>query len=460
MATAQRTPARPAARPAATGRVAPTTPKTKKYSFHDDDPTIVSQHATAPSGAWDSFIASGIPVFRPKEGTHSIRILPRTFDHVALSERFAYTIDPHWALKVFVHKNIGPDRASYLCRRLMLNEYCSLCEERKLSAADAAALKALQAGTRYIAWIIDRKNMSVGPQVWNMPPSQVEQEICKRQEDPDTHKVIKIERPHDGYDVTFEIKKQGDFSVFTGITIKRSPSPISDDPALFAFDPASKSMSGRWADIIHEHPLDSVLRFYDDSYLLQVYNGETSRPDADLDAPAQSIDPAQDGGDPGDGSDTTQANDAGDQGGEGVQTDSAENVTEEFPAPEEILEMDEEALAALCEANNMAFDLADYDNDIGIARDAVIGEFHPNWVAPEPETVVEEPEPAAEPAPPPPRRPAPRARQAAAAPAPVAKPVAAPAKPVSAKPAGTAAEQAAARLKAMRERGAGTAARK
>jgi hypothetical protein len=453
------TPQRGAGRlaPRQTGKTgAASAPKARQFTYHDDDPSVVSQHATAPSGAWDSFIKSGIPLFRPKEGLHTIRILPRTFDVLRLNNEWAFTVDPHWGLKVFVHRSIGPDKASYLCRRLMLGEPCSLCSERQLSAGDVNALKQLQVGTRYIAWVIDRKNVSAGPQIWNMPPTQVEQEICKRQEDRDTHQIIKIDHPLTGYDVEFEVKKQGDFHVFTGVSIKRSPSPVSDDPALFAFDSKTKAMSGKWAEVIHETPLDQALRFYDDAYLLQVYNGETQRPDADLDGGSeQNTSAAQ--------KETGREEDQGIDDSGGVETGQAsqeeDGEVEEngaLPPPEVIFEFSEEELAEFCEQQGLGFDMADYDNDITVARDAVIGEFYPDWTPPEAEAEADEeqqPEPEPEVRRPAPRRPAQHPAASAAKPATT--------KPVTTNSGGTPAQQASARLAALRARaGAGSTAKK
>jgi hypothetical protein len=301
----------------------------------------------------------------------------------------------------------------------MLGEACCLCEERRLlGSGDPEQVKALAPKKRWAAWLIDRANQSTGPQLWSMPPEKVEKEICMRSRVKSTGAVLKITHPEEGYDITFVGQKAQEFLNYNGIDISRESSPLNDDPETMR----------KWLDFIHDNPLDTILNWYEDRYIMQVYSGQQARPDEDLGGAEPEAE--------------TEAHGATN----GAATEEEQPVDEGDLTPESIRELDEQGLLELCEANGLGFDIADYDNDLDTARESLVAHFFPDLEE------EQEPEPEPEPVPPP--------RHVAVARAP-AKPVVAPAKPVAArlataptKPAGgqSPADQAAERLRAMRAR--------
>lgn len=388
-------------------RPAPAQARKSKFTYQDDPEEVVSAHASAAGGAWDSIFDSQFPVFRPKEGENNIRILPRTFDAKALG------VDPHWGFPVFVHSRIGPDGSSYLCRRLMHNEHCGLCEERRMVGGDADAQKALRPNKRYVVWLIDRSQPTTGPMLWAMPEQKMDKEICQRSKvktGPSKGQILKITHPEQGYDVSFTMTKQGDWPNYAGVDISREPSPISDDP----------EQMDKWLDFIADHPLNEVLRWYEDRYIMQVYAGQQERADPDLDEQEEEQTAAEE--------ETT--------GSE----EEPEAATGDELSPESIRAMSEQELGELCEANDLGFDMADYENDLDNARESLVQHFFPGTPEPEPE-----------PAPPPRAKPAAVTRPAATA----TKPATAQRPAPAAKPNGggaSAAQQAQERLRRMRER--------
>lgn len=395
--------ARAAARPAAPARTAPAAarrpaagaPATKKFKYVDDDDAVVSQHATASSGGFDGIFQSQFPVFKYKEGENEIRILPRTFDYEKLG------VQAHWAFPVFVHFGIGPDRNSYLCRRLMLGETCGLCEERRMTQ-DADELKALRPAQRYVAWLIDRSDVKTGPKLWAMPPEKVEKEICLRSKIKSSGAILKITNPDLGYDVSFTVQKKGDFPQYGGVDISREPSPILDDPAQVA----------KWLDFIADSPIDKCLRWFDDRYIMQVFAGTSAKADPDLDAPpADGTARGRIADDAGEGRpDPELTGEVGDAGGEDGEI-----------TPESIMAMDETGLAEFFAAQDGwgELDLSQYDDDLFTAALSVAQHFFPDFTCERPEPEVEvEPDPPAGPIA---RTPAAPARPAARSPVEAAK---------------------------------------
>ena len=100
-------------------------------------------------GNKEGYLPPNIDTFSPKEGDNWIRILPPSWDEAE-----------HYALDIWVHYEVGPDNNTYLCAEKMKGEFCPLCDARR--QADAAGEKdyarALEAGHRLGAWVVDRES--------------------------------------------------------------------------------------------------------------------------------------------------------------------------------------------------------------------------------------------------------------------------------------------------------------
>jgi len=365
----------------------------RRFVYEDTPDEVMQQHATAKSGARDSYTGAGFQSFKYREGENIIRVLPRTFNVEALRKegwRNAQggPLDPHWALPIWLHYGIGPDNSGFLCSAKMLGKDCILCDER-FKASDQETKDELAPKLRYLTWEIDRSNEKQGPILWAMPPAKVEKEICLRAGK--TKPPLKLTNPDEGFDISFMVVKQGDFPNYSGIDISRQASPISDDP-----DTVEK-----WLAYIAEHPLNSVLVWYEPDYIAKVRGGE-------VEAVA-----------------TAEAGAEADAGTE-VATEG------ERPSEAEIAEMDGDDLATTAAAFGFELSPSDFES-LDDARAAVVEALYPaEETEPEPE-----PQPASKPAAKPATKPA--AKPAAAKPA--AKPVAA-----------VASETSAERIKRLREK--------
>jgi hypothetical protein len=102
--------------------------------------------------------------FKAKGGDNFIRILPPTWEK---ARHYAYTIS--------VHRNIGPDRTTYLC--LKENETapekdCPICQERydlgRRGNVGQKDVDLLRATTSQLIYLIDRSNEDQGPVIWTI----------------------------------------------------------------------------------------------------------------------------------------------------------------------------------------------------------------------------------------------------------------------------------------------------
>lgn len=360
--TPARTTAAPATRPAPRPPVAAAGPARKKFVYHDRPAGTVAAHANQSVGSYDSFLGSRFPMYKVRDGHNSIRIMPPTFDYEKLG------VDPHYGMEIHVHYGVGPDEAAYLCRHEMLGELCSLCDERRaLAGVDPDAAKALKPVKRYLVWLIDRYEPTAGPKVYAMSAS-MDKEFCLRSRNKKTGAVLKIDHPEVGYDLEFFKEGSKKNTQYRGYEVSREPSPLSDNP----------TEAEKWLDYIQQNPVDSALQWYDDAYIVGVFQGAAERAD-ELD-----------------------------ESGAGVRDAVAEDdQVEEQPAEGEGDPQPEEEVV---------------EEEVVDEEQPAEGEGDPR---PEEEALAEEPEPEPEPeeAPPPTGRPAPGARPAPASarPAPVAR---------------------------------------
>lgn len=412
-------PAKKAAAPLRTAR-----PKSK-FTYEEITDEVNSAQVNQSLSGYDGIFVGGYPTFKPREGTNDIRILPRTFDYKKCG------VPPHWAYPIFRHTNIGPDRASYLCRKLMLEETCSLCEERSLVGNDQDASKLLRPTGAYVVWLIDRNDEAAGPKLWAMPAEKIERELCVRSKPRGSTEVLQITHPDTGYDVSFKMEKRGDFPQYSAIDIARDESPLSDDTELYT----------KWLNFVVDHPLNEMFRWFEDSYIYRVYAGQQEESDEELgtDETADEAETTNEEAEA-EGEEETEGEEGnGEEGGEITATD--------------VRNMDEDQLSEFAASNELEFDMKDYDNDLTVAQDSLVAYFFPDAPGREetnPEQVEQEEEQT-----PPPKKAAPVAQKKAA-------PVAAPKKAAStaAKPptnSGGGAAATAARLRGLSARVASNA---
>lgn len=220
-----------------------------KFKYQPRTTEQLNKRASQSGGMRDSFVSDEFTIYSPKEGDIKLRILPPTWSDSP----------EHWGFDVYVHYQVGPDNAAYLCLNKMKGEDCPLCEERikaeKEGEADYA--KQLAPTKRVLVWMIDRKNEDAGPLVWAMPWT-IDRDICKLSMD-DSGEIIYLDDPDNGYDILFSKEGQGQKTKYIGMQVSRRSTPIGKD---------------QWIDYVIANPLPNVLHYYEYDYIKNIFVGK------------------------------------------------------------------------------------------------------------------------------------------------------------------------------------------
>ena len=163
----------------------------------------------------------GITQYKSQVNDNFIRIMPPK--------------DPKafWAKEVYIHTNIGANRATFLCLNKMFNKPCPVCEyieELKNNGADPETLKQLYATKRFLLFLIDVRDDSTimkGLRWFDAPPKLVG-EIISRSKDKRTQAVVDVCDPKEGRDIEFVRKGQGLKTDYMGIDLKVTAEVPSD----------------------------------------------------------------------------------------------------------------------------------------------------------------------------------------------------------------------------------------
>ena len=231
-----------------------------KFSYKKRDrSSLEDRKERLTKGDRDSFVKGDVTWFKTAE-KNKIRVLPPTWE------------DPdHYGYDIWVHYNIGGEKAAYLCLYKMKGEKCPICEEVVRLAAEGKTkeAKALEPKNRLLVYLIDRAEEKVGPKIWTMPPT-VDREVVLKSDDEDTGEVLEVDNPKKGYDIKFNIKGKGINSEYYGVDIARTESVLTTDDKLYE----------TWLTAIIESPLPSILNFYDYKHINDVFSASIS-PDAE-----------------------------------------------------------------------------------------------------------------------------------------------------------------------------------
>ena len=219
----------------------------------------VVRNAKEKGGSYDSYLDSDCTFYKAKEGDCHIRIMPRSWNDTAVWGR-------GWHIKVQIHRNVGADKGTYLCLK-MLNKRCPVCEAKEASSDEDEADR-LRAQARILCWIIDRSNERAGPQIMSMPVSLF-RDISQRSLDKESESVIYIDDPEEGFDITFVREGTDKKTKWTGVEVLRKSSPLHKD----------LNKQKVWLDFITKHPLPDSLVYFDYEHISQVLYGRTDRDD-------------------------------------------------------------------------------------------------------------------------------------------------------------------------------------
>jgi gp32-like DNA binding protein len=230
----------------------------------------VKERAEQTGGQYDGIFKSGLDTFRAKNGDNLIRILPATWDD-----------HDHYGLDVWVHGFVGVSNGSYICPAKMKNKPCPICDAAKASraAGEDEEAKDLDPKRRVVCWVIDRNEDKPIPQLYAMSWT-MDRDISALCHNAKTGKVLLIDHPDEGYDVSFKRKGQKLNTDYYGYQIDRDSSPISDD------DKEQESI----LEQITEHPVPSTLLYRSAEYLQGIMEGTIEEKDEELDETASDDD--------------------------------------------------------------------------------------------------------------------------------------------------------------------------
>jgi hypothetical protein len=240
------------------------------FKYRGRSADTVHKLATQQGGSYDSFIVDRFQTLKVKEGEHTFRILPYTWDD---TKKWG----DHWAVEIFVHGNVGPENNQYLCLRKMLGKHCPVCEkQRELEkAGEDDDAKEIRIQNKWVCWAIDRDNEKAGPLVWSVPFT-LNRELCLRSEDKRSGSVLLIDDPEEGYDVSFIRDGSGLKTRYNRVDVARESSPLSE----------SVKQRKAWLEFVNENPVPEVLNYYQAEYIDNVLNGNQEETDKDLDRKA------------------------------------------------------------------------------------------------------------------------------------------------------------------------------
>ncbi len=200
---------------------------------------------------FDSYIESEAKSYKAGEKQNWIRFLPPTWDNAQ-----------HYGYDIYVHYEIGPDNASYLCNRMMSKGDCPICDEMKIAKleGDSEYASKLDPKKRVLVYLIDRDKENEGIKIWAMPPS-LDVDIAKLCVDERSGEMYYIDDPEGGFDVGYYREGTKLNTRYKAPQIARRTSVMDDQEAL---------------QFVIDNPLPSALNFYKADYIKEVFDGGAS----------------------------------------------------------------------------------------------------------------------------------------------------------------------------------------
>lgn len=241
--------------------------KSSGFVYKERTEEMAKAHAERQGARFDSMYKGGVQLFKAHNGWNNVRICPPTWD------------DPqHYAFSAVIHRNIGPDHATYLC--LSKNDWhekgsnnkcpcCDLYNEIKKEGGDEAAAKSVNRQEIMVSWILDREGDDPEqPIIWPMSytmDKDIQALTFNRRGG-----VTKIDHPDNGNDIEF--RRNG-----TGLKTRYNAHKLSESCELCDTEKAQD----RVLEFLVENPIPEQFRWYDASYLQKVIEGMSAASDPD-----------------------------------------------------------------------------------------------------------------------------------------------------------------------------------
>jgi len=220
----------------------------KKFKYQKRSYDQARRRAEQSSSSRDNYIKDDLVFFKPTEGENLIRILPPTWE-----------APEHYGYDIYVHYNVGPDNAAYLCPEKMQGKKCPICDERLKAEAegDKDYAKKLRPTKRVLFYLIDRDKEKEGVKVWAAPWT-VDKGIMIQATDSRTQEFFPVDDPDEGFDIKLTRNGSGERTEYS-VTLARRSSVIEmpDD---------------QW-EYIESNPLPSTLIFYPFEKISRAFSG-------------------------------------------------------------------------------------------------------------------------------------------------------------------------------------------
>lgn len=234
-----------------------------KYVYKKRTVEDVEKRANQQGGNFIGIIKDAIKTYTSPKGENYIRVCPNPES------------ETHYGMDVWVHYSVGPQNANVICLMKMSNKPCHTCQMQKAleEAGRDEEAKDLKPTKRVLMYLADRKQPDVDhPFAWLMPWT-LDRDISKACKDRITGEVYYIDDPEEGYDITFENTKEGDFTKYIAVQVGRRPCSLG------------LKHGDKFMDFILENPLSSILIWRTFEEQKELYGGGTA-PDASSNAPA------------------------------------------------------------------------------------------------------------------------------------------------------------------------------
>src|SRR5574343_364001 len=241
------------------------------FEYKARDSSAVKHRGEQGGNDYDRIIKDSLPMYKPADGSNTIRIMPPTWPNA-----------DHFGLDVYVHYEVGPDNQSYLCLDKMKGEACPICEERARATKDNDTEYAdkLKPAKRVLVYLIDRDNQRDGPKIWSMPWT-IDRDLCKLVVHRRSGEVLPIDDPEKGYDIEFDRQGKGTRTQYVGLAVARRESDIGKP---------------EWMDFVVDNPIPDQLQFYDYDHIAKQFGGQGSTRDDDRKGSRRDLDREQEEG--------------------------------------------------------------------------------------------------------------------------------------------------------------------
>lgn len=233
-----------------------------KFKYRPTSGKSLKERAERSGGGFETYIKSGLDIYKNKVGENCVRICPPTFKNAK-----------HFGLDVWVHGFVGPDKASFLCLKKQLGKKCPICiaAAEALDAGEKKESDQMKAKQKTLYWVIDRDGDSGEPEVWPVSWS-MDKDIsgcCSKR----NGRILEIDNPDNGHDVTFRRTGQSLNTRYSSVAVESDTTPLVE----------SKKKMARILDFIEQNPLDEILKYHTPAQMEESLAGGAGEKDEHLD---------------------------------------------------------------------------------------------------------------------------------------------------------------------------------